>query len=64
MKKRYLKLTPDQIKRGVIFSSELKGGGMIHEVTKNDPDRDKRIQRLLDDSFFNNSGFKVNEIRK
>ena len=33
MKKKYLPLTQDQKDRGVIFSSELVGGGVVHEVT-------------------------------
>ena len=46
MRKKYLKLTQDQKKQGVIFSSELKGGGdsIIHEVQANDEDMDKKIE--------------------
>jgi hypothetical protein len=67
MKKIYLKLTKEQRKRGVIFSSCLKGGGMdetIHEVKETDEDKHEIIKRLKDDRFFNNSPFKYNEIRK
>lgn len=64
MKKRYLKLTEDQIKRGVIFSSQLEGSTIIHEVFKSDTDKREVIARLLNDSFFNRSPFKYNEIRQ
>ena len=56
MKKVYRKLTKDQIKRGVIFSSCLSGtktqteDGIMHEVLK-------------DDKFFNNSQWSYNIIR-
>lgn len=64
MRKVYKKLTVDQKARGVIFSSELKGGNTIHEVLKDDEDKDRTIERLLDDSFFDNSPYKYNEIRR
>ena len=64
MRKVYKSLTDDQKNRGVIFSSELIGGGKIHEVLKGDPDGQTTIRRLLDDSFFNNSPYKRNEIRQ
>lgn len=64
MKKKYLKLTKDQKDRGVIFSSELVGGGTVHEVFSDDEDKEKKIDRLLDDKFFNNSPFKYNLIRQ
>jgi hypothetical protein len=70
MKKIYKKLTNEQKKRGVIFSSclsserfELKGD-MIHEVLTSDKDKEKKIKRLKDDKFFNESHFKFNIIRK
>lgn len=66
MRKKYLKLTEDQKARGVIFSSQLKGSTTIHEVFKTDDPTEarKKIERLLDDKFFNNSPFKYNEVRQ
>lgn len=66
IKKKYLKLTEDQKKRGVVFSSQLKGSNIIHEVFESDPigEQRKTIELLLDDKFFNNSRFSYNEIRK
>jgi len=70
MKKIYQTLTKDQINRGVIFSSclsvirtELKED-CIHEVLESDKDKSEQIRRLKDDSFFNNSHFKYNIIRR
>ena len=63
MTKKYLKLTKEQKERGVIFSSELIGGGQIHEVLGTDEDIEKTIERLKDDKFFNNSPYSYNEIR-
>lgn len=63
MRKKYLKLTDDQKARGIIFSSRLAGSTTIHEVHKDDEDKHKTIDRLMDDKFFNNSPFKYNEIR-
>ena len=70
MRKVYKKLTKEQKERGVIFSSclsvskeELQGDTM-HEVMKNDKDKEVTINRLLDDSFFNGSHFKYNIIRR
>jgi len=70
MKKLYRKLTKDQKKRGVIFSSALSGYtsecflDTIHEVFNNNEKGQKTIERLKDDSFFNNSPiFKYNIIR-
>jgi len=69
MRKVYKELTPDQKARGVIFSSELVGGGKVHEVFAHGEDCDKlsnsvKIKRLLDDSFFNDSPYKYNLIRQ
>jgi len=70
MIKRYKELTEDQKARGIIFSSELcyggkyVGGGTVHEVTATQKDRDRKIRLLLDDSFFDNSPWKYNLIRK
>lgn len=71
MQKVYRNLTADQKKRGVIFSSTLNYrrtddeiGVKTHEVLATDEDKDKTIERLLDDSFFNGSGFKYNIIRR
>jgi len=69
MKKVYKKLTKDQIKRGVIFSSCLsvdmteREEDHIHEVLKDSEDKDKRISRLLDDKFFNASHWNFNIVR-
>lgn len=64
MHKVYKGLTEEQKSRGVIFSSELIGGGIRHEVFATDKDKREKINRLLDDSFFNNSPYKRNEIRQ
>lgn len=68
MRKIYKELTQDQKDRGVIFSSQLLPSGTLHEVTKKnlyDCSKGKsKITLLLDDSFFNNSPYKINEIRK
>jgi len=68
MKKEYRKLTNEQKARGIIFSSSLSedgsNEGTIHEVHKDDEERDVKIERLLDDSFFNASHFVCNIIRK
>ena len=64
MTKKYLKLTEDQKKRGVIFSSVLVPGNTIHEVLATDTDKDIVMRRLLDDKFFNHCElFKYNLIR-
>ena len=70
VKKIYKKLTEDQNKRKVIFSStlstnttELKGD-TINEVLATDADKYEQIRRLTDDSFFNKSYFKYNIIRR
>jgi len=69
MRKVYKKLSEEQKKRDVIFSSCLSvcrtetTEGTIHEVFKNTEDKDERIRRLKDDSFFNESHFKFNIIR-
>lgn len=56
LKKSYRKLTPEQRRRGVIFSSQLYGKriglGKEHEVFKGDEDADIKIERLKDDKFF------------
>lgn len=64
MRKKYLNLTAEQKARGVIFSSQLQPGEIIHEVIKGQEGGDKVIERLLDDKFFNTSPFKYNEIRR
>ena len=64
MTKKYLKLTDEQKKRGVVFSSQLVGGGVVHEVLVSDDDKDRTIERLLNDKFFNNSPYKYNEVRQ
>lgn len=69
MRKKYLKLTKDQKDRGIIFSSTLISDNedlrkIIHEVKETDPDKWDKIDRLLNDKFFNNSPFKYNEVRR
>lgn len=76
MKKIYLKLTEDQKRRGVIFSSTLsytKTDDLYnvlnlhkktHEVLSTDEDKNETIKRLLNDSFFNRSSYKYNVIRQ
>ena len=67
--KVYKKLTDEQKKRGVIFSSCLSvyryelTDSTIHEVFKTDEDKHEQITRLKDDKFFNKSHFKFNIIR-
>lgn len=69
MKKIYKKLTQEQIKRNVIFSSCLsvytteQEKDTIHEVLNTDSDKYEVIKRLKDDKFFNQSHFKYNIIR-
>ena len=65
MRKKYLKLTEDQKQRGIIFSSVLLPADRpcIHEVHKDDEDRQVKIERLKNDKFFNSSPYKYNEIR-
>jgi len=62
--KKYLKLTDEQKAKGVIFSSCLKPGNTVHEVLATDEDKNVVIKRLLNDSFFNHSPFKYNEVRQ
>lgn len=72
MKKIYRKLTQEQKKRGVIFSSTLtfedknddREDLITHEVMSDDSQADIIISRLLDDSFFNDSPYKYNLIRR
>lgn len=70
MKKVYKKLTEEQIKRGVVFSSCLSEGrteqqdDTKHEVFKNDSDRSEHINHLLNDKFFNSSHWNFNIIRQ
>lgn len=70
MKKVYKKLTDEQLKRNVIFSSCLsiqrteQTGDTIHEVLKDDTDITEHINRLKNDNFFNASHFKFNIIRQ
>lgn len=70
MKKVYKKLTEEQKKRGVIFTSTLstgrteQTGDNVHEVLTTDSDKYERMKRLVKDSFFNDSPWKFNIIRK
>jgi len=68
MRKIYRKLSEDQIARGVIFSSSLSNstvydGETVHEVREDTLNKDKVIERLKDDKFFNNGPWKYNIIR-
>ena len=77
MKKIYKKLTKEQVKRDVVFSSCLseykneQSNDTIHEVFSIGKDGKKaqfdrnqeKIQRLKDDKFFNSSNFNFNIIR-
>lgn len=68
MRKIYKKLTDEQRKNGIIFTSTLSEnttdqGGTTHEVFKTDTDKNEVIDRLLDDKFFNSSPYKYNVIR-
>lgn len=70
MKKVYKKLTDEQKKRGVIFSSCLSAGrteqnkDVKHEILNNDEDIKGHIKRLKDDKFFNSSHWNFNIIRE
>lgn len=70
MRKLYRPLTESQKQRKVIFSSTLSTRGIeqpgdkTHEVFATDEDRDKQIERLMDDSYFNASHWRRNIIRK
>lgn len=70
LRKIYKKLTEDQIKRGVIFSSTLSNSTIeqendtVHEVLDTDEDKGNIIRRLLDDKFFRNGPWKYNIIRR
>jgi len=70
MKKVYKKLTKEQIKRNVIFSSCLSESrtelinDCVHEVIRGEEDINATINRLLDDKFFNSSHFKFNIVRR
>jgi len=70
LRKKYLPLTADQKRRGVIFSSQFKDtsgrneSGSIKEVTKNTPNWEQYIYNLKDDSFFLGSPWNLNEIRQ
>ena len=70
MRKINKKLSKEQIERGVIFTSTLSRSttesldDTTHEVLDSDRDKSDQIRRLLDDSFFNNSPWKYNIIRR
>ena len=70
MRKIYKRLTADQKKRGVIFSSTLSkyttetSNDRIHEVFADDEDKHITISNLKDDAFFNGSPWKYNIIRQ
>ena len=69
MRKINKKLTADQIKRGVVYSSTLsterteQTGDTTHEVFKLDTEGYKEIAHLQDDKFFNKSHWNYNIIR-
>ena len=68
MRKKYLKLLKEQKERGVIFSSQfissVYGNGTLHEIFKDDDNKDEKIRRLKNDSFFDNSFFEYNLIQQ
>ena len=70
MRKIYRKLTVDQRARGVVFSSSLsetrQEGRVVHEVRADDPDKDRLIKNLLEDSFFDDPmcQYKFNIVRR
>ncbi len=68
MQKIYRKLTKEQRERGIVFSSCLSlcryETGTIHEVKRDDPEREEKERRLKDDKFFNGSQYKYNIIRQ
>jgi len=70
MQKIHKKLTVKQINDNVIFTSTLskfrteQTNDNIHKVYIDDDDKDITISRLLDDSFFDNSPFNFNIIRR
>jgi len=69
MKKVYKELTGEQKKREIVFSSCLSEfrteleTDTIHELTGKEEDYNIQKERLLNDSFFNNSYFKFNIVR-
>ena len=73
MRKLYRKLSKDQVRRGVMFSSTLsptrdEEGMNTHEITRkqwrdNREEFRKEEKQLKDDKFFNGSRFKYNIIR-
>jgi len=69
MKKVFKKLTEEQKRNGVMFSSALskfrteRQEDRIHKVYKDDKNKDVVIDRLLDDKSFNHSPWKYNIIR-
>jgi len=70
MKKRYLKLIKEQKAEGVIFSSQFieqdskVSSARINEVFLTDSNQEAKIERLLNDKFFNSSQWNVNIIRR
>jgi hypothetical protein len=70
MKKVQKKLSKEQIKKGIIFTSTLskttteQDEDTTHEVLKSHIDKEARIDRLLNDSFFNRSPWNFNIIRQ
>jgi len=68
MKKKYLRLTKDQKQRGIIFSSTLipkyTAPMFLHEVHKDDKNKEETIKNLINDSAFDGSLYKYNLIRK
>lgn len=70
LQKIYRSLTKDQKVKDIVFSSALsitksdRDSDTIHHVLNTDEDKDDKIRRLKDDSFFNNSPYKYNIIRQ
>ena len=71
MKKVNKKLSKCQRAKGIIFTSTLSRyrfeviGDKTHEVLENDKDKFDKIDRLLDDKFFNScTAYNFNIIRR
>ena len=68
--KVYKKLSEEQLKKGIIFTSTLSTSrtelkdDVTHEVYESDSDKWEKINRLMSDSFFRRSHYKYNIIRR
>ena len=68
MIKVYKKLTKDQKERNIVFYSCLSVDGsnedaLAHEVKRGEENANKKIKRLKDDKWFNDSPWNYNIIR-